>query len=68
MSKAAVCRCPACRVASSFWPLMLITVGVVILLANLRPDFDNWVGIGIVVLVAGAVKLAASLAPAQGHL
>jgi hypothetical protein len=62
-----VCRCAYCRIHSLFGPIMIITVGVLFLIAQ----YSNRYGFGelwpFLLIVAGIMKVAESLAPREGH-
>jgi hypothetical protein len=61
------CVCAQCRVCGLLGPLMLITVGALFLVAQYtRFSFaDLW---PILLIVAGGVLLAQSLASREGHV
>ena len=64
-----ICRCTRCRSRGILWPVILITVGVLVLLDNLGVH-----GFGIertwpvILLVIGAVKLLQHNAPTEDHI
>jgi cell wall-active antibiotic response 4TMS protein YvqF len=60
------CMCAHCRVRGLMAPLVLITVGVIFLVAQYtRFNFlDLW---PVLLIVAGVVLLAQSLASREGH-
>jgi Domain of unknown function (DUF5668) len=60
------CHCAHCRIRGLMGPLMLITVGVLFLVAQYtRYSFaDLW---PVLLIVAGIVLTAQSLASKQGH-
>lgn len=60
------CSCAFCRIRGLMGPAMLITVGVIFLLAEYsRYDFrDLW---PFLLIVAGIVLVAQSMASKQGH-
>lgn len=61
------CSCDRCRMRGIMWPSLIVTVGVLILMANLHgPDFERtW---PLILLVIGAVKLLQSNASDAGHV
>lgn len=60
------CSCAFCRIRGLMGPAMLITVGVIFLLAEYsRYDFRNlW---PFLLIVAGIVLVAQSMASKEGH-
>ena len=69
MSNRIRCACPRCTVRSLMGPAIIITIGVLFLLSELRGgylDFGNtW---PVILLVIGAISLAGALAPMDGHI
>ena len=61
-----VCHCGYCRIRSLFGPIMIITVGVLFLVAQYsRYNFGElWPFLQI---VAGILKVAEAMAPREGH-
>ena len=61
------CGCPQCRVRGLMGPLMLITIGALFLVAQYSrySVADLW---PVLLIVAGVVLVAQSLAPKSGHL
>jgi hypothetical protein len=61
-----VCHCAYCRIRSLFGPIMIITVGVVFLVAQYsRYSFGElW---PFLLIVAGILKVAEAMAPREGH-
>jgi hypothetical protein len=61
------CTCPHCRLRSLMGPLIIITVGVLFLIAQFsRYSFgDLW---PVLQIVIGAVLVAQQLASKQGHI
>ena len=61
-----VCHCAYCRIRSLFGPVMIITVGVLFLLAQ----YSRW-SFGelwpFLLIVAGLMKVAEAMAPREGH-
>ena len=62
-----VCHCPYCKIRGLMVPLMIITVGVLFLIGEYtRFSFlELW---PILLIVAGVVLTAQSLASKEGHL
>jgi hypothetical protein len=62
-----VCYCPYCKIRGLMGPLMIITVGVLFLIGEYtRFSFlELW---PILLIVAGVVLTAQSLASKEGHL
>jgi len=61
------CLCARCRTRRIMWPAILLTVGILFLLENLRAlDFDRtW---PVILLVIGGVKLLQGTASVEGHI
>ena len=62
------CRCPRCTIRSLLGPAVIVTVGVLFLLQQMRGgyfDFGNTYP--VILVVIGAILLASSLAPMDGH-
>jgi hypothetical protein len=63
------CKCARCTCRALMGPAILITIGVLFLLGQVRDDFGffekTW---PVVLLVIGAIKLAEALASPQGHV
>ena len=69
MSNDVRCRCPRCTIRGLLGPAVIITVGVLFLLHEVRGgyfDFSNTYP--FILIVIGAVLLASSLAPMNGHI
>ena len=63
------CRCPRCTIRGLMGPAVLITVGVLFLLHEVRGDmFDFSNTYPFILIVIGAILLASSLAPMDGHV
>ncbi len=62
-----VCHCLHCKIRGLMGPLMIITVGVLFLIGEYTrfTFFELW---PILLIVAGVVLTAQSLASKQGHL
>jgi hypothetical protein len=63
------CGCPQCTIRSLMGPAVVITIGVLFLLHEMR---DGSFGFGetwpFILIVAGVIHLASSLAPSTGHI
>jgi hypothetical protein len=63
------CKCPRCTIRSLRGPAVVITLGVLFLLDQMRGDYfsfhHTW---PVILLVLGVVSLASSLAPMDGHI
>jgi hypothetical protein len=63
------CGCPRCTIRNLMGPAVVITVGVLFLLQEVRGgafDFGNtW---PFILLVIGGILLASSVAPMSGHI
>src|SRR5271157_5792870 len=63
------CKCPRCTIRSLRGPAVIITLGVLFLLSEMRGDYlsfhHTW---PMILVVLGAVSLASSLAPMDGHI
>ena len=69
MSDRIRCRCPRCTIRGLLGPAVVITVGVLFLLQQMRGgyfDFGNTYP--VILVVIGAILLASSLAPMDGHI
>ncbi len=68
MSNRIRCTCRRCTIRSLMGPAIIITVGVLFLLSEMRGgyfDFSNT--FPVILIVIGAVSLASALASAEGH-
>jgi hypothetical protein len=69
MSENPRCRCPRCTIRALVGPAVIVTVGVLFLLQQIRGgyfDFSNTYP--VILVVIGAILLASSLAPMDGHI
>ena len=67
MSDRIRCACTRCRLAGLMWPAILITLGVLFLVAEYSSRYsfmDLW---PILLIVIGTVKLIESTASTEGH-
>jgi hypothetical protein len=63
------CTCRRCTIRSLLGPAIIITIGVLFLLDQVRGgnfSFDNTYP--VILIVIGAISLAAAAAPADGHV
>jgi hypothetical protein len=63
------CACPRCTIRGLMWPAVIITVGLLLLLSEMRGgffDFSNTYP--LILIVIGAVSLASALAPMTDHV
>ena len=69
MSDRIRCNCRRCTTRSLMGPAIIITVGLLFLLSELRGgyfDFGNtW---PVILLVIGAIQLICALSPTEGHI
>ncbi len=69
MAKKSGIRCPRCTILWLMGPAVLITVGVLFLLHEVRGnvfDFSNTYP--FILIVIGAILLASAMAPMDGHI
>jgi hypothetical protein len=69
MSDPIRCRCSRCTIRALLGPAVIITIGVLFLLQQVRGgyyDFGNTYP--VILVVIGAILLASSLAPMEGHV
>jgi hypothetical protein len=69
MSDQVRCRCARCTIRGLMGPAVIVTVGVLFLLQQARGgyfDFGNTYP--VILVVIGAILLASSLAPMDGHV
>jgi hypothetical protein len=69
MSDQIRCRCPRCTIRALVGPAVIVTVGVLFLLQQMRGgyfDFGNTYP--VILVVIGSILLASSLAPMDGHI
>jgi hypothetical protein len=68
MSDRVRCHCARCTIRGLMGPAVVITIGVLFLLQEVRGGylgFDNTYP--LILVVIGAILLASSLAPGEGH-
>src|SRR5690242_21430677 len=69
MSDRVRCNCPRCRIRSFMGPALVVTVGVLFLLNQMRGGyFDFWTTWPAILIVIGVISLASTLAPTDGHI
>ena len=69
MSENPRCRCPRCTIRALVWPAVIVTVGVLFLLQQMRGGYFEFGNTYPVILVViGAILLASALAPMDGHI
>jgi hypothetical protein len=69
MSDRVRCHCPRCTIRALLGPAVVITIGVLFLLQQVRGgyfDFGNTYP--VILVVIGAILLASSLASMDGHV
>jgi hypothetical protein len=69
MSERVRCGCPRCTIRGLMGPAIVVAIGVLFLLSEMRGgalDFGNTYP--VILIVIGAISLAAALAPMDGHL
>lgn len=69
MSDRVRCTCRRCTIRSLMGPAILTTLGVLFLLGEFRGGFLSFGNtFPVVLIVIGAILLASSLAPTDGHI
>jgi cell wall-active antibiotic response 4TMS protein YvqF len=69
MSDRIQCHCPRCTIRGLRNPAVIITIGVLFLLQETRGGyFDFSRTFPVILVVIGAILLASSLAPTDGHI
>ncbi len=69
MSDRIRCRCPRCTIRGLMGPAVIITIGVLFLLNEVRGDaFDFSKTYPFILIVIGAILLGSSMAPMDGHI
>src|SRR5437868_14812948 len=69
MSERVRCHCAGCTIRGLMGPAVVITIGVLFLLQEMRGGylgFDNTYP--LILVVIGAILLASSVAPSEGHI
>src|SRR5580698_2803774 len=63
------CRCPRCTLRSLLGPAVIVTVGVLFLLQQMRGGCSVFgTTCPVILVVIGAILLASPLAPMTGHI
>ena len=63
------CRCARCTIRSLMGPAVVITIGVLFLLQEMRGgSYGFYNTYPFILVVIGAILLASSVAPREGHL
>jgi ABC-type spermidine/putrescine transport system permease subunit II len=69
MSDRIRCSCRRCTIRSLMGPAILVTIGLLFLLSEVKDgNFDIWITYPVIIIVIGVVSLAAALAPMDGHV
>jgi hypothetical protein len=69
MSDRIRCSCRRCTIRSLMGPAVIITVGVLFLLDQMRGGYFSFGNTyPVILIVIGAISLAAALAPTDGHV
>jgi ABC-type Fe3+ transport system permease subunit len=70
MSNRVHCNCQRCRIRGLMGPTIVITVGVLFLLQQVRDSdlFGFSHTYPIILIVIGLISLASALAPTEGHI
>lgn len=68
MSDRCRCHCQRCTIRGLMGPTIVVTVGVLFLLAQLRGGyFEFWHTWPVILIVIGLVNLASAFASTEGH-
>jgi hypothetical protein len=63
------CQCPRCTIRSLRGPAVVITLGILFLLSEMRGDYfafhNTW---PMILIVLGLMSLASAVAPMDGHV
>ena len=63
------CPCPRCTIRSLRGPAVVITLGILFLLSEMRGDYfafhNTW---PVILIVLGLLSLASAVAPMDGHV
>ncbi len=68
MSDRMRCACRRCTIRGLMGPAIIVTVGVLLLLGEMRGDyFSIWNTYPVILIVIGGFSLAAAASSAEGH-
>jgi hypothetical protein len=63
------CACPRCTIRSLMGPAIIITIGVLFLLDQMRGGYLSFSNtFPVILIVIGLISLASALAPMDGHV
>ena len=63
------CTCRSCAIRSLMGPAVITTLGILFLLGEFRGGYLSfWNTFPVIFIVIGAILLASSLAPTEGHI
>lgn len=63
------CHCQRCMIRSLMGPAILITLGILLLLDQVRGGYLSFGNtFPVILIVIGAISLASNMAPADGHI
>ena len=69
MSDGVRCNCRRCMIRGLMGPAVIITVGVLFLLDQMRSGYLSFGNtFPVILIVIGAISLASALAPTDGHI
>jgi hypothetical protein len=69
MSDRIRCACPRCTIRGLMGPAIIITIGVLFLLDQMRGSYFSFSNtFPVILIVVGIVSLASALAPMDGHV
>jgi hypothetical protein len=69
MSDRVRCNCQRCTIRSLMGPAIVITIGVLFFLDQVRGGYFSFGNtFPVILIVIGAISLASNLAPADGHI
>ena len=69
MSDRVRCNCRRCMIRGLMGPAVIVTIGVLFLLDQVRGGYFSFGNtFPVILIVIGAISLASNLAPADGHI
>jgi len=69
MSDRVRCTCRRCAIRNLMGPAVITTIGILFLLGEFRGGYLSiWNTFPVIFIVIGAILLASSLAPTEGHI